>query len=132
MSWPTGVPPKHELREALRAAHPWLDDDRFGPRNVTAGDCDRCGAEPRLVQTCGPGGGEYGRRCAAEDDWCEGHAAEAADALAWLAALPDEVDDVAYAWWLSTGEVRYSGTPSASDGVGSSGPLANVRYTPLK
>ena len=132
MSWPAGVPPKRGLQAALRAAHPWLDDDRFGPRNVTAGDCARCGAEPRLVRTCGPGGGEYGRRCAAEDDWCEGHADEAADALSWLAALPDGADEVAYLWWLSTGEVRYSGTPSVSDGVGSSGPVASARYTPLK
>ena len=115
MSWPAGVPPKRELQAALRDAHPWLADDRFGPRNVTAGDCERCGAEARLVQTCGPAGGEYGRRCATADDWCEGHA-----------------DEVAYLWWLSTGDVRYSGTPSASDGVGSSGPLASARYTPLK
>ncbi|HVF06206.1 MAG TPA: hypothetical protein VNA20_15295 [Frankiaceae bacterium] len=106
MSWPAGVPPKRELNAALRQAHPWLDDDRFGPRNVTAGDCDRCRAEARLVQTCGPSGGEYGRRCATEDDWCDGHADEAAAALAWLAALPDDADEVAYLWWLSTGEVR--------------------------
>jgi hypothetical protein len=123
---------KAELNAALRQAFPWLLDDRFGPRNVTAGDCDRCGTEPRLVQTCGPGGGEYGRRCATGDDWCEGHAQEAADALRWLAALPAEADDVAYAWWVSTGEVRYPGVPSASEGVGSSGPLASARYTPLK
>jgi hypothetical protein len=132
--WPDGVPAKKELNAALRAAHPWLDDMRFGPRNVTAGECDRCGAEARLVQTCGPGpgAGELGRRCATEDDWCEGHADEARDALRYLQNLPDDADDVAYLWWLSTGEVRYSGDPSASDGVGSSGPLASVRYTPLK
>jgi hypothetical protein len=132
MAWPEGVPPKAALRESLRAAHPWLDSTEFGPRNVVAGDCDRCHAEPRLVQTCGPDGGSYGRACATESDWCDGHADEAAAALAWLRALPDDADDVAYLWWLATGEVRYSGTPSASDGVGSSGPLANRRYTPLK
>ena len=106
MSWPTGVPPKAALRASLLAAHPWLADDRFGPRNVTAGDCARCHAEPRLVGTCGPAGGEYGRRCAVEDDWCDGHADEAADALAYLRALPDDADDVAYLWWLATGELR--------------------------
>ena len=106
MSWPAGIPPKAEVRAALRAAYPWLDDDRFGPRNVTAGDCDRCAAEPRLVLTCGPDGGEYGRACAVEDDWCDGHADEAADALRWLAALPAEADDVTYLWWLTTGELR--------------------------
>lgn len=118
MAWPPGVPPKAELRESLRGAHPWLDDDRFGPRNVNAGTCDRCGAEPRLVLTCGPSGGEYGRRCAAEDDWCDGHVDEAAEALAWLAALPEDADEIAWLWWLSTGEVRYSGQ--------------SRRYVPLK
>lgn len=105
--WPPGVPPKKDLQRRLAEQHPWLADDRFGPRNVTAGDCDRCGAEARLVQTCGPGGGEYGRSCAREDDWCGGHAEEAAAALAWLGALPDDADDIAYLWWLSTGELRY-------------------------
>jgi hypothetical protein len=117
MAWPEGVPPKAVLRERLLAEHRWLDDDRFGPRNVVAGECDRCGAEARMVQTCGPGGGEYGRRCATPDDWCEGHADEAADALAWLAALPPDADDLAWLWWLSTGEVRYS---------------ESRRYVPLK
>lgn len=115
MSWPEGVPPKRELNAALLAAHPWLGDLRFGPRNVDAGECDRCGAEPRLVQPCGPG--QYGRRCLTEDDWCEGHAGEAADAAAYLDALPDDADDVAWLWWLSTGEVRYG---------------AKDRYVPLK
>lgn len=95
MPWPEGVPP-----------HPWLDDERFGPRNVNAGDCERCGAEPRLVMTCGPGSGEYGWDCAREDDWCDGHQDEAAEALRWLAALPEDAADVAYLWWLATGEVR--------------------------
>jgi len=117
MAWPEGVPPKAELRGRLLAGHPWLGDDRFGPRNVVAGECDRCGAEARLVQTCGPGGGEYGRRCASADDWCDGHADEAAEARAWLDALPPDADDVAWLWWLSTGEVRYS---------------ESRRYVPLK
>jgi hypothetical protein len=117
MSWPDGVPPKAELRERLLRELPWLADDRFGPRNVDAGECDRCGAEPRLVITCGPDGGEYGRRCARAGDWCEGHADEAADALAYLAALPEDADDLAWLWWLATGEVRYS---------------ASRRYVPLK
>ncbi|HEU0129888.1 MAG TPA: hypothetical protein VFQ85_02725 [Mycobacteriales bacterium] len=110
MRWPEGVPPKPELRAALRREHPWLDDAEFGPRNVTAGACDRCGAEARLVTTCGPQGGEYGRRCATPDDWCEGHAEEAARARAYLDALPPDADDVAWLWWLATGEVRPSPT----------------------
>ena len=127
MAWPAGVPPKAELRAALLREHAWLAHEAFGPRNVVAGDCDRCAAEARLVQTCGPSGGSYGRRCAVEDDWCEGDAGEAAEALRWLAALPDDADEVAYLWWLSTGELRYPGTPSARLGVGSSGPGDSVR-----
>jgi hypothetical protein len=138
MSWPDGVPPKAELRESLRRAHPWLDDLRFGPRNVDAGECDRCAAEPRLVQTCGPGAGQLGRRCATADDWCGGHADEAADALAYLHALPQDADDVAWLWWLSTGEVRYgssaryvplkytSGSPSLGPSNASTEPSSNV------
>jgi hypothetical protein len=110
MRWPGNAPPKAELRARLLREHPWLAHDSYGPRNVTAGDCDRCHAEARLVLTCGPGGGEYGRRCAVADDWCDGHADEAEEALAWLEALPDDADDVAYLWWLATGEVRYSGS----------------------
>ena len=107
MAWPDGVPPKEELRRRLRNEHPWLDDDRFGPCHVDAGDCDRCGTEPRLVSTCGPDGGQYGRRCAREPDWCEGHEDEAFQALVWLAALPGDADEIAYLWWLATGEIRY-------------------------
>lgn len=115
MAWPDGVLPKQQLRAQLLRAHPWLADDRFGPRTVTAGDCDRCRAEPRLVLTCGPDGGEYGRRCATTGDWCDGHAPEADEALAWLSALPDDADEIAYLWWFATGELRY-----------------RARYPPLK
>ena len=63
-----------------------------------------------MVETCGPGPFvALGRRCAAElgtEAWCEGHRGEAARALAWLARLPPEADDVARLWWLATGEVR--------------------------
>jgi hypothetical protein len=117
MAWPEGVPPKPELRASLLREHRWLAHDALGPRNVVAGDCDRCHAEARLVETCGPGAGSYGRRCATGDDWCDGHADEAATALEWLRRLPEDADEIAYLWWLSTGELRYS---------------ASVRYPPLK
>jgi hypothetical protein len=113
-----------DLRRALLARYPWVDDVEHGPRSVEAGECDACGAEARLVQPCGPPppsrlgsrsrgavGPDWGlgRRCAAElgvDGWCHGHEAEAEAALAWLAALPAEADDVARLWWVATGEVR--------------------------
>jgi hypothetical protein len=110
---------RSELRAALLDRYPWLADTEHGPRTVQAGECDRCGVEARLVAPCGPPpssavgqvGPDWaiGRRCAAElgvDGWCAGHAEEAQDALAWLAALPEEADDVARLWWVATGEVR--------------------------
>ncbi|HEX6257259.1 MAG TPA: hypothetical protein VFZ70_15740 [Euzebyales bacterium] len=101
---------RRELRHALVQRHPWIDDVEVGPRAVEAGECDRCGAEARLVTTCGPiRWAELGRRCAAEvgtDAWCDGHAGEAADLLRRLRDLPDEADTVARLWWVATGEVR--------------------------
>jgi hypothetical protein len=105
---------KAALRERLRAAYPWLDETEFGPRAVDAGECDRCGAEARLAPTCGPvAWAALGRACAGEvglDAWCDGHLDEAQQTLAWLAALPDEADDVARLWWVATGEVRVDPT----------------------
>jgi hypothetical protein len=107
------------LRAALLQRYPWLGATELGPQAVEAGECDRCGAEARLVAPCGPPPDDapgrvgpdwaLGRRCALElgpDGWCGGHEAEAGDALEWLGALPDEADDVARLWWVATGEVR--------------------------
>lgn len=98
------------LQQLLRSRYPWIDDEAIGPRAVEAGECDRCGHEARLVVTCGPIPHRYlGRRCARQvgaEAWCEGHAADAERALAWLDALPPEADDVARLWWVATGEVR--------------------------
>ncbi len=106
------------LRAALLHAHPWVAHTGVGPSTVVAGECDACGAEPRVVTPCGPpprglaGAGPdwgLGRRCAAAlgpGAWCDGHADEADAALAWCAALPAEADDVARLWWVATGEVR--------------------------
>jgi hypothetical protein len=112
------------LRRALLRRYPWLADVDRGPQAVEAGECDRCGAEARLVAPCGPpppngfgsreGGAvgpdwALGRRCAEElgvDGWCDGHEQDAEVVLRWLAALPPEADDVARLWWVATGEVR--------------------------
>ena len=104
------------LRAHLLAVHPWVGADGWGPRAVVAGECDGCGHEARLVQPCGPpslpGVGPdwaLGRRCAAAagvEGWCDGHVEEAEAALAWLADLPAEADEVARLWWLATGEIR--------------------------
>jgi hypothetical protein len=109
--WPAGIPSRSALRVLLLRHHPWLASTDHGPQAVEAGECDRCGAEPRLTQTCGPSGYPYlGRACALRlgaDAWCDGHAAEAQSALSWLAALDESADDVARLWWLTTGEVRF-------------------------
>jgi hypothetical protein len=105
-----------DLRRALLVRYPWLADLDHGPQSVEAGECDRCGAEARLLAPCGPPPGgavgpdwALGRRCAAElglDGGGDGHEDEAESALAWTAALPPEADDVARLWWVATGEVR--------------------------
>jgi hypothetical protein len=115
-----------ELRRVLLARYPWLGEVDHGPQSVEAGECDRCGAEARMVAPCGPPPSDraagdrgigpdwaLGRRCAAEldvDGWCDGHEDEALAALRWLAGLPDEADEVARLWWVATGEVRVDPT----------------------
>lgn len=107
---PLDVGRRRELRAALLARYPWIDHDEVGPRAVEAGECDRCGAEARLVTTCGPTQwSSLGRSCAAAVGlraWCDGHADDAATWLGHLDRLPDEADVVARLWWVATGEVR--------------------------
>jgi hypothetical protein len=101
---------REALRDALRRRYPSLDTTDAGPRAVEAGECDRCGTEARLVETCGPVAWQYlGRRCAAhlrDEAWCDGHRDDAERTLAWLRTLPDETDTVTRLWWVATGEVR--------------------------
>ena len=101
---------RRQLKSALRNRYPWVIDPEVGPGAVEAGECDRCGAEARLVQTCGPGAHVYlGRRCVAElgeDAWCSGHAEDARAAQQALGVLPAEADTVARLWWVATGEVQ--------------------------
>lgn len=98
------------LRAALVERYPWLRESAVGPQAVEAGECPRCGAEARLVETCGPVAWvALGRGCARElgaSAWCDGHAEQADATLAWLERLPPEADDVARLWWVATGEVR--------------------------
>lgn len=97
------------LRAAIEKRYPWVAGGDLGPAAVEAGECDVCGAEARLITTCGPGAYRYlGRRCTAtlgDQAWCDGHADEARDAAAWVAALPPEADVVARLWWVATGEI---------------------------
>ena len=106
------------LRRALLARYPWLRDPDLGPASVEAGECDACGAEPRMAAPCGPppplpgpAGPNWalGRRCLlayGDQVWCGGHETEAAVVVAWVRALPEEADTAARLWWVATGEVR--------------------------
>lgn len=113
---------REALRRALRRRYAFVDHPDLGPRSVTAGECDRCGREPRMVQPCGPPPDDLpasatpdwalGRACARAigvEGWCDGHVEEAQEALAWLAGLPSEADEVTRLWWVATGEVRPDG-----------------------
>jgi hypothetical protein len=106
----SGPAQRAALRDALRAAHPWLLAGQWGPQSVSAGECDRCGQAPRLLPTCGPVAWQaLCRDCAADlgtDAWCDGHREEGIAALVWAADLPDDWDDVVRLWWIATGEVR--------------------------
>lgn len=104
------VPDRRRLRAALATVYPWVTDTELGPRSVEAGECDRCGRQPRVVATCGPVA--WSALCAGCVEtvgaaaFCEGHAAEAGAAAAWVRRLPDEWAQVARLWWVATGEVR--------------------------
>lgn len=108
---------RRALRDVLVSRYPWLADLEIGPGTVEAGECDRCGAEARMVATCGPSRwASLGRRCAADagiSAWCDGHADEAVGWLRRLASLPDEADSIARLWWVATGEVRLDDTAVA-------------------
>lgn len=99
-----------ELRAALLDAAPWLAATEVGPRSVTAGACDRCGTDPRLLPTCGPSAFEALCRGCAEQEgdhgWCAGHEEEGRAARAWASALPERWQDAVVLWWVATGEIR--------------------------
>ena len=106
------------LRRALSARYPWVTGSDLGPAAVAAGECDRCGAEPRLASPCGPPpplprparpDWGLGARCLltlGEEVWCGAHGTEGDEARAWVRSLPPEADTVARLWWVATGEVR--------------------------
>lgn len=99
------------LRTALLEVAPWLDASEVGPRSVVAGVCDRCGAAPRLMPTCGPT--EYEalcRECAdteGDEAWCEDHLDEGRVARCWASELPERWGDAVVLWWIATGEIRH-------------------------
>lgn len=100
---------RRRLQDSLAAAYPWVTDTDVGPRSVEAGECDRCGRQPRLVPTCGPvAWTALCGSCAVdvgEDSWCDGHRDDGATHRAWARTLPDEWPTVTRLWWVATGEI---------------------------
>ena len=88
-----------------------------GPQSVDAGPCDRCDDRPRLVATCGPAAWRaLCRTCVLDvglDAWCDGHAEDGREHLAWAADLPPWWADATVLWWVATGEVQ--GLPAHLD-----------------
>lgn len=103
------------LRRALLDAAPWLAATDVGPQAVTAGNCDRCGEQPRLLPTCGPA--PYEALCGGcaeeegDDAWCEGHRLDGRSARTWAEGLPDGWADLVVLWWVATGEIRLADAP---------------------
>lgn len=100
---------RRQLQAVLREQAPWLTSTEAGPAAVQAGQCDRCGQRPRLLPTCGPvAWPAICRACAQQvgtDAWCDGHADDAEELLAWARDLPAWWGDAVVLWWVSTGEV---------------------------
>lgn len=109
---------RQALRAALLDAAPWLGATEVGPRAVDAGTCDRCGDQPRLLPTCGPGAPEaLCRDCAdasGDDAWCDGHRDDGREARAWADSLPERWADAVVLWWVATGELRWDPATMAS------------------
>lgn len=119
---------RRSLREALRAAAPWLEHPDHGPSVVDAGTCERCGDAPRLLPTCGPSGAQaLCRDCAVtlgDQAWCDGHRDEGRAARRWAGQLPPRWADAVVLWWVATGELRdadlrWPAAPGAPHDVGS-------------
>lgn len=101
---------KPALRGVLEKLAPWTVDPSFGPAAVDAGECDRCGLQPRLVQTCGAQPwARVCRDCLLElgtDLFCAGHRDDGREYLARARALPDDWATITRLAWISTGEVH--------------------------
>jgi hypothetical protein len=100
---------RRRLRSALTELAPWLEHPDAGPRNVDAGQCDRCGQRPRVLPTCGPTRWRaLCRDCGLEVGhaaWCDGHAEDGQQLLRWARDLPAWWGDAVVLWWVMTGEV---------------------------
>ncbi len=101
---------RRQLRHVLAEVAPWTTDPETGPAAVDAGECDRCGDQPRWVATCGaqpwPA---ICRDCLLElgtEAFCDGHRRDALDHVAAARALPDEWATITRLAWIASGEVR--------------------------
>lgn len=111
---------RRQLRSTLSDEAPWLTNPEAGPQAVDAGQCDRCGDNPRALPTCGPVQWRaLCRACGLEVGsaaWCDGHADRADQLLAWASDLPPWWGDAVILWWVATGEVE-APPPSLAPGL---------------
>lgn len=101
---------RRTLRRVVAEMAPWTTDPATGPAAVDAGECDRCGADPRWVTTCGaqpwPA---ICRDCLLElgtEAFCDGHREDALEHVAAARALPEDWATITRLAWIASGEVR--------------------------
>lgn len=100
---------RRALRAALGIRAPWTAAPDTGPAAVDAGECDRCGLQPRWVATCGAQ--SWARICRdcvltlGTTAFCDGHHDDAVAHLEAAARLPDDWATITRLAWVATGEV---------------------------
>ncbi len=100
---------RRRLRAALAEVAPWTTNPDFGPVAVDAGECDRCGRQPRWVATCGAQPwATVCRDCILElgtTAFCDGHHDDAVAHLAAARRMPADWATITRLAWVATGEV---------------------------
>ena len=100
---------RRALRAALADLAPWTVDVDIGPAAVDAGECDRCGHQPRWVPTCGAQPwAQVCRDCVLElgtSAFCDGHHDDAVAYLATARTMPPDWATITRLAWVATGEV---------------------------
>lgn len=96
------------LRAALRVLAPWTTASDTGPAAVDAGECDRCGLQPRWIATCGAQPwAQICPDCVMALDttaFCDGHHDDAVAHLEAACRLPDDWATITRLAWVATGE----------------------------
>lgn len=101
---------RRQLRRVVAEVAPWTTDPDTGPAAVDAGECDRCGDQPRWVVTCGAQPWrQICRDCVLElgtTAFCDGHRDDALAHIATARAMPDDWATITRLAWVARGEVQ--------------------------